>query len=123
MQFEWNNDGSLSTRQVKPAAIDHPSTGEKIWFNQADLWHYTNLGEYGQDMLYLLGELGLATNAYYGDGSPIEPEYLDIIRLQSQKEATVFRWEKSDLLVLDNLLVSHGRKAFAGERRILVAMS
>ena len=123
VRFEWNNDGSLSTSQVRPAAIDHPITGERIWFNQADLWHYTNLGDYGQDMLDLVGEQGLATNAYYADGSPIEPEYLDIIRLQSQEEATVFRWEKGDLLMLDNLLVSHGRKAFAGERRILVAMS
>jgi alpha-ketoglutarate-dependent taurine dioxygenase len=37
--------------------------------------------------------------------------------------ATVkFRWQRGDLLLVDNFLVAHGRMPFRGERRILVAI-
>ena len=34
----------------------------------------------------------------------------------------VFRWQRGDLLLLDNYLVTHGRMPFRGERKILVAI-
>jgi len=33
-----------------------------------------------------------------------------------------FPWETHDVLLLDNMLVCHGRKPYKGERTILVAM-
>jgi alpha-ketoglutarate-dependent taurine dioxygenase len=32
-------------------------------------------------------------------------------------------WEKGDVLLLDNMLMSHGRSSFTGERKILVSMN
>lgn len=32
------------------------------------------------------------------------------------------RWERGDVLLLDNMLAAHGRRAFEGEREIVVAM-
>jgi alpha-ketoglutarate-dependent taurine dioxygenase len=33
-----------------------------------------------------------------------------------------FRWEKGDLLLVDNLRFGHGRLPFRGERKILAAL-
>jgi alpha-ketoglutarate-dependent taurine dioxygenase len=33
------------------------------------------------------------------------------------------RWEAGDILLLDNMLVAHGRRAFTGPRQIVVAMA
>jgi alpha-ketoglutarate-dependent taurine dioxygenase len=32
-------------------------------------------------------------------------------------------WNTGDLLVIDNVLVGHGRRPFTGSRRVLVAMT
>ena len=123
IDFEWRGDGSLRTSQVRPAVRPHPSTGETVWANQADLWHSSNLGRKGDALLRTLGEENLPTHAYFGDGSPIDPEDLAAIRSVFWDRATIFRWQPGDVLVLDNLLVAHGRRAFEGERRVLVAMA
>lgn len=123
VEFRWNPDGSLWTSQVRPAVIRHPETGESVWFNQADFWHYTNLGAKGEALRRMVGEDKLPTNAYYGDGTPIEPDVAETVRGLQWREAVVFRWEPGDLLILDNMLVCHGRRAYRGERRILVAMA
>ena len=31
-------------------------------------------------------------------------------------------WQQGDLIALDNMLVAHARRPFAGERKIVVAM-
>jgi alpha-ketoglutarate-dependent taurine dioxygenase len=36
--------------------------------------------------------------------------------------AISFRWERGDVLLLDNYLVAHGRNPYEGPRKILVAM-
>jgi hypothetical protein len=65
----------------------------------------------------------LPANTYYGDGSPIEPEVLDHLRAAYHAETVSFPWQQGDLLMLDNMLVAHGRAPYAGARQILVGMS
>ena len=74
-------------------------------------------------LLDLCGEEGLPRNAYYGDGEPIEKEALVNIREAFQVEGVVFQWKPQDLLLLDNMLVSHSRNSYKGERKILVSMA
>ncbi|HUP20230.1 MAG TPA: TauD/TfdA family dioxygenase, partial [Gemmatimonadota bacterium] len=123
VEHRWNEDGSLWTSQVRPAAIDHPASGETVWFNQADLWHWSALGARGASLLRLLGAERLPTNACYGDGEPIPVEHMDATRETRRRESVAFAWRAGDLLVLDNHLVAHGRRPFTGPRRILVAMA
>jgi alpha-ketoglutarate-dependent taurine dioxygenase len=58
----------------------------------------------------------------FGDGHRIEETMLYEIRQAFDEEAVVFSWQKGDLLVLDNMLVAHGRRPYTGSRRILLAM-
>jgi Taurine catabolism dioxygenase TauD, TfdA family len=76
-----------------------------------------------QILLDLYGEQGLPRNAYYGDGEPIEEEALVNIREAFKAEGVVFQWKPQDLLLLDNMLISHSRNPYKGERKILVSMA
>lgn len=124
IEFEWWGDDQLQTRQVAQAIATHSTTGETVWFNQAHLFHVSNLGpEVRQDLLSELPPEKLPRNAYYGDGSPIADETLAAIREAYQAETIRFPWQAGDVLLLDNLLMSHGRQPYVGARRVLAAMA
>lgn len=124
MSFEWFENNGLRTKQINPAIAIHPVTGDTVWFNQAHLFHVSNMGEeIKNNMLTTLGEENLPRNTYYGDGSPIDEEDLDVIRNIYQEQQVSFDWEKNDLLLLDNMLYSHGRQPYTGDRKILVGMT
>jgi len=123
IEFRWTGKG-LWTRSVCPGVIDHPVTGESVWFNQADLWHVSSRGAaYAQKMLKVLGEDALPSNATYGDGTPITVEELDKVRRACRAAEVVNPWQRGDLLIVDNVLAAHGRKSFQGPRRVLVTMA
>lgn len=124
ISFEWTADGGLRTKQVTPAVAVHPVTGEKVWFNQAHLFHVSGLGkEVARDLLSVYREEELPRNVYFGDGSPIDPDDLDQIRAVYDEEKFHFDWQKNDILLLDNMLFTHGRQPFSGDRKILVGMA
>ena len=39
MSWEWQPNGDLSLWHLSNATINHPVTGEEIWFNQVTLGH------------------------------------------------------------------------------------
>jgi hypothetical protein len=124
LKFEWLPNDTLRTIQINPASAVHPRTGEKLWFNQAHLFHASSLGkEICETLVASLGEENLPRNSYYGDGSPIEPEVLELIRSAYDQTKIKFRWAKNDLLLLDNMLFTHGREPYTGPRKVLVGMA
>ncbi|WP_029866714.1 TauD/TfdA family dioxygenase [Pseudomonas kilonensis] len=122
--FQWTDDGELSTRQVCQAVAQHPVTGEWVWFNQAHLFHISNLAaSVRETLISIVGEQGVPRNVFYGDGSPIELEALEHIREVLQRCQVSFPWQAGDVLMLDNMLVAHGRSTFQGSRKVVVAMA
>ncbi|MBS0181970.1 MAG: TauD/TfdA family dioxygenase [Nitrospira sp.] len=124
IEYEWKADGELRTRQVCQAVSVHPRTRETVWFNQAHLFHVSNLEPAVREaLLSFVNEEDLPRQAFYGDGTPIESTVLDEIRDVYQCHAVQFPWQRGDVLMLDNMLVAHGRTPFRGPREILVAMA
>lgn len=122
--FEWTGDNGLRTRQTTPAIEVHPVTGEKVWFNQAHLFHVSGLAEeVARDMLSLYAPEDLPRNVYFGDGSPIEVEDLERIRAAYDEVKFHFDWQKDDVVLLDNMLFTHGRQPYSGARKVLVGMA
>jgi alpha-ketoglutarate-dependent taurine dioxygenase len=44
------------------------------------------------------------------------------LRQAYQQETVSFPWQSGDVLMLENMLVAHGRESYSGERKILAAM-
>jgi alpha-ketoglutarate-dependent taurine dioxygenase len=123
-EWTWLRDGTLRVSQHRPSTIRHPLTGDEVWFNQADQWHPAGLGdETAAALAKVLPADELPQNVTFGDGSPIPAEYVTQIRDRGLDGAVDVDWHRGDLLLIDNVLVGHGRRAYTGDRRILVAMS
>ncbi|MDW6092181.1 TauD/TfdA family dioxygenase [Vibrio rhizosphaerae] len=124
IDFTWKGDGELRTRQVCQSVARHPVTQEMVWFNQAHLFHVSNLEAHIREtLLSIVGEDDLPRNVYYGDGSPIEDGILDEIRGVLDECMVKFPWQQGDVLMLDNMLVAHARSRFTGPRKVVVAMA
>ncbi|MBA4495179.1 TauD/TfdA family dioxygenase [Paenactinomyces guangxiensis] len=120
---EWKDENRLRTTQVRPAIAIHPDTKESLWFNHIVFWHESSLEPRLRTMFHNeFGKDGLPFSTYYGDGTPIEDEVIDEIKKAYRQATITFKWEEGDVLMLDNMLVAHGRNPFEGERKVLVSM-
>ena len=123
-KWEWQGDGGLRVSQLRPATTRHPVTGAEVWFNQSDQWHPAALGdETAAELAQILPEEELPQSVRFGDGSPIPAEHVIQVRDRGLEAAVDVDWQVGDLLLIDNVLVGHGRRPFTGARRVLVAMS
>lgn len=122
--FEWVGGNRLRTKRVGPAVARHPRTGEMTWFNHATFFHVSTLPrEMGNALLAEFREEDLPNNTYYGDGGAIEPAVLETLRGCYLDAKITVPWHAGDVLMLDNVLVAHGREPYSGAREIRVAMS
>ncbi|WP_206208000.1 TauD/TfdA family dioxygenase [Ahniella affigens] len=123
IQWEWLGGDRLRTREVAQATLAHPITSEPVWFNQAHLFHVSALHPTVRAALAgSMDERDYPRNAYFGDGSPISDSDLAQIRAAYAAETIAAPWQVGDILLLDNVLVAHGRRPFTGARKIVVGM-
>ncbi|KXK60741.1 hypothetical protein AWW66_17185 [Micromonospora rosaria] len=120
---EWLAEGELRTRQRRSAIVTHPVTGEQSWFNHFAFWNRWSLDADVRDVLLeTYGDDGLPFDTYLGDGSPLTRDEVDAIN-QVYTEVTVREtWQVGDVMLVDNIACAHGREAFTGARKIVVAM-
>lgn len=124
LQYQWLEDNALRTTQINPAVQVHPYHQVKVWFNQAHLFHVSSMGsKIAENLRQMLGESMLPRHCEFGDGTAIDPEYLSVIRQVNEMHKISFDWQKNDIMLLDNMLFTHGREAFEGQRKVLVGMA
>jgi len=124
IEWQWLGDDRLKTWQIRQGVAAHPQTGEMVWFNQAHLFHVSNLErEVRESLVATFGEEGLPRQAWYGDGGEIEEEALAEVRRAYEEVLVEIEWRQGDVLLLDNMLVAHGRRPYSGPRKILAALA
>ncbi|HEX7295158.1 MAG TPA: TauD/TfdA family dioxygenase, partial [Pyrinomonadaceae bacterium] len=123
IDFRWKGENGLRIRQLSPAVVKHPQTGEFVFFNQIQLHHVSCLPPSVYESLRsIVDEEDFPRNVYYGDGSPIEDSVVREIKDLYDRLAIGFKWREGDVLMLNNMLVAHSRNTFRGERKIVVAL-
>ena len=121
--WQWLDNGWLRTRQVRPAIHVHPATGDELWFNHVAFWHSSSLEDGIRARFEAdFGIENLPYNTYYGDGAVIPDDIAAHLRDAYDAETVSFLWQAGDLVMIDNMLVAHGRSSFGGKRLVLAAM-
>jgi len=134
----WKSNDTLQLINYRPAFLTHPDTGDQILFTSFYNFHDSWSDEFRIQQHYWLYLLfGLAENyraitgrpaddyphhCTFADGEEIPRQDILHIRNELRAHAVTFPWQQGDLIVIDNLRVSHGRMPFKGKRKILVAM-
>jgi alpha-ketoglutarate-dependent taurine dioxygenase len=125
LQAEWLEDGSLSSSYTSRGLIDHPSTGERLWFNQiaTTVLGPENIGPRFPFYDSFYGaEKPRPYETTYGDGGAIPRPYLEVLYKTLNVLTVAFPWSSGDLLLIDNYVTSHGRNAYTGLRDVQVAL-
>ncbi|QXV63869.1 TauD/TfdA family dioxygenase [Mucilaginibacter sp. 21P] len=126
IDYKWKKDGAIKLTHVRPATRIHPLTGEKVWFNQVDQYHPSHFRKELYEVLLLMAdgvEEDLPLYASFGDGTKIPDSTIKEVIDTIDKEVILRPWEKADIVVVENMLVAHGRKAYKGDRQIVVSMA
>ena len=106
MDVEWLPGGGART-VLGPRTLTRVFPGRKgrrMWFN-------TVVGMHGKEL----------SSATLADGSEIPADFVRRCGEIIEEESIQFRWEKGDILILDNLATLHARRPSLPPRRILVA--
>ena len=124
IEFAWQPDGELRTRQRRSAVVRHPVTGQRCWFNQIPfLNEWTIAPEIREYLVDVYGADGLPFNTRYGNGDPIGQDVVELLNKVYEDNTAREPWQAGDLLLVDNVRTAHSREPFQGPREVLVAMA
>ena len=124
MSPRWGKDDKLSLSYRRWASLKHPVTSDKVWFNHATFFNFFSLSADTQDLIsQYLGKENSPYDTFYGDDDEIDMETINLLKSIYEKHAVSIPYEKNDVLLLDNMLVAHGREPFSGERNVYVTMT
>jgi len=120
---EWLDDKLLRTVSRAQGAVRQPISAERIFFNQAHLFHASSLGKENMEALMeLFGADRLPRHARFGDGSEIGDDELTLVNDAFRAHTHTFTWQAGDVLWVDNLQYAHGRKSFKGPRSVFASL-
>jgi len=146
MRWEGRNRDVFVSEYVDEPFQLHPVTNEPVWFNHAQVFHWTTFPaelfaafHRTRQPRMLLHALRVSTvslikygllrkkmalDVSFGDGTPISVREMHQIRKAIHKNMVFNRWQEGDLLMIDNFSTSHGRQpTYDKGRKVVVAWS
>ena len=124
IEYAWQPDGELRTRQRRSTVVRHPLTGQRCWFNQiAFLNEWTMAPEVHEYLVEIYGEDGLPFNTRFGNGDPIGEDIVDLLNEVYEAHTVREPWQAGDLMLVDNIRCAHSREPYEGPREVLVGMA
>lgn len=143
-EYTWTGGDRLRLVSTQPAVRTHPDTGAPVWFNHVQVFHlssapreYARIRRLRPDLrntaLTLFADAMVraqsvlkkpdehALHCTYADGREIPAADLEHLRDVIWRHLVVYRWQKGDVVAIDNRAVSHGRLPYRGPRTIAVA--
>lgn len=140
-----NEDTFLQQWTDEPFQV-HPDSGIPVWFNHSQVFHWTTFPaelwfafcrvkdiriffHFVLVSIYniiMYGILGFQTSldTTFGDGTPITFQEMNEIRHAIHKNMIFSRWQKGDIMCIDNFSTSHGRQpTYDKGRKVIVAWS
>ena len=114
MEWQWlENDELYTVTRALPAIRTDKRSGRKTFFNSV-VAAYTGWVDSRND----------PTKAVRcGDDTPVDGDVLIQTAQAMKEECVAFKWQKGDILLIDNALVMHSRSPFAGRRSILASIA
>jgi hypothetical protein len=119
IDFSWE-DGVLTTVATRPA-ITVDEAGEPVFFAQLLHWHERCLEPGVRDTLRDALDGNLPRQCLYGDGSVIDDATVDAVITAYREVDIPVSWRGGDLLLVNNRITAHARRAFEPPRAILAA--
>ena len=124
VEWTWMTDEWLQTRQRLPAVVRDPSSGARIVFSCIHLWHRSYVTKMNASIGVPLpddpAKQPFAT--FFGDGSPIPDELISLMHETYVEQMVAIPYQPNDFIVVNNLLVTHGRQPYVAPRKIYVTM-
>ena len=97
--------GIIDFHEVLPAVFAHPTTGEPLWFNGV----HTNHKSYYEEAYHVDTSDGSPMHTTYADGVTIPEATIATIRAAVWNHSVALQLSTGDLVIVDNMLASHGR--------------
>nr|BFF38233.1 TauD/TfdA family dioxygenase [Tenacibaculum mesophilum] len=123
IRYKFVGEDELHLKWHKPAIYKHPETNDSVWFNHVYFFNkYSRYKELGLSYDENISKDFVVNNTYFGDGTAITAEeYLQIKKAYEENTCSI-PYKKGDVLFIDNMLASHGRTPYEGERLIATAI-
>ncbi|TGK84569.1 taurine dioxygenase [Leptospira noumeaensis] len=144
-KLDWSGVDSLTITNEQSGFRVHPEAKTTAWHNHSQTFHYQaavsevwkifkrqkTFRSFGVALLLTLltlikrisGQESHDVHVTYGNGEEISAGEMKSITNVFWKHLVAIPWQTGDVLIIDNLSVSHGRLPFTGPRRILVGWS
>lgn len=109
---EWQAGETLRVTTPILDAVRTMPNGKRVFFNQL-IAAYRGWADDRNDP---------SRSIAFGDGSAIDPDDMATAIELADELTYDLNWQAGDVVLIDNFLVMHGRRPFAGKRRVLASL-
>lgn len=118
-EWEWVTDDWLRTRQKRPGLIRDPLSDARVVFASINIWQRGYSSRISEAYKLPLWEdtSGQPYQSYYGDGTPIPDEFIDLMHRTHAEQLINIPWQRRDFMFINNFVGAHGKECWTGDTR------